>query len=139
MRGQPSPSGRRRRLEVDHPGQSVQLDCSASAGFRAPRGTVWQYSAIDVASASTCATLQVLRRNPSVTWTSQLARQIAADLASRGWKLERVMNDNASEFRSATFQSRQSTTNPRGGGTCRNVWSRHPGRCGKIPPSNGHL
>src|SRR5215207_6715730 len=105
MRGQPSPSGRRRRLEVDHPGQSVQLDCSASAGFRAPRGTVWQYSAIDVASASTCATLQVLRRNPSVTWTSQLARQIAADLASRGWKLERVMSDNAQEFRSAVFQA----------------------------------
>jgi hypothetical protein len=51
------------------------------------------------------ATLQVTRRNPSATWTSALARQVAADLASRGWRLERVMSDNASEFRSATFQA----------------------------------
>jgi transposase InsO family protein len=68
------------------------------------KGTVWQYTAIDVASAYTWATLQVTRRNPSAHWTSQLARQVAADLARRGWRLERVMTDNASEFRSATFQ-----------------------------------
>jgi transposase InsO family protein len=49
------------------------------------------------------ATLQVTRRNPSVHWTSALARTVAADLAARGWKLERVLSDNASEFRSATF------------------------------------
>jgi transposase InsO family protein len=67
-------------------------------------GTVWQYTAIDVASAYAWATLQVTRRNPSATWTSQLARQVAADLATRGWTLERVMSDNASEFRSAAFQ-----------------------------------
>jgi transposase InsO family protein len=47
--------------------------------------------------------LQVTRRNPSATWTSALARQVAADLAERGWRLERVMSDNAQEFRSATF------------------------------------
>jgi transposase InsO family protein len=29
---------------------------------------------------------------------------VAADLALRGWWLERIMTDNASEFRSATFQ-----------------------------------
>ena len=75
---------------------------SASAGFSGTKGTVWQYTAIDVASAYTWATLQVTRRNPSATWTSQLARSVAADLAARGWKLERVMSDNASEFRSAT-------------------------------------
>jgi transposase InsO family protein len=28
---------------------------------------------------------------------------VAADLAARGWQLERVMSDNASEFRSGTF------------------------------------
>jgi transposase InsO family protein len=28
----------------------------------------------------------------------------ASDLASRGWKLERVMSDNAQEFRSSVFQ-----------------------------------
>jgi hypothetical protein len=51
---------------------------------------VWQYTAIDVASAYTWATLPVTRRNPSATWTSALARLVAADLASRGWRLERV-------------------------------------------------
>ena len=64
--------------------------------------------AIDLASASTWATLQVTRRNPSAQWTSALARTVAADLAARGWKLERVMSDNAQEFRAATFQ----TTSP---------------------------
>ena len=43
------------------------------------------------------------RRNPSAVWTSALARTVATDLAARGWKLERVMTDNASEFRAATF------------------------------------
>jgi transposase InsO family protein len=57
-----------------------------------------------VASAYTWASLQVTRRNPAATWTSALARQVAADLAARGWKLERTMSDNAQEFRSATFQ-----------------------------------
>jgi hypothetical protein len=65
---------------------------------------VWQYTAIDVASAYTWATLQVTRRNPSALWTSALARQVASDLAARGWRLERVMSDNASEFRSSVFQ-----------------------------------
>jgi transposase InsO family protein len=64
---------------------------------------VWQYTAIDVASAYTWATLQVTRRNPAAHWTSALARMVAADLAAHGWQLERVMSDNASEFRSATF------------------------------------
>jgi hypothetical protein len=35
---------------------------------------VWQYTAIDVASAYTWATLQVTRRNPSAQWTSALTR-----------------------------------------------------------------
>jgi hypothetical protein len=30
---------------------------------------------------------------------------VAADLASRGWQLKRVMTDNAQELRSATFQA----------------------------------
>jgi len=47
----------------------------------------------------------VTRRNPSATWTSALARQVAGDLAAYGWKLERVMSDDASEFRSTTFHA----------------------------------
>ncbi len=94
-----------RHLNVDHPGQLVQLDCFCIGRLSGTKGTVWQYTAIDVASAYTWATLQATRRNPSATWTSALARMVAADLAERGWKLERVMSDNAQEFRSATFQA----------------------------------
>jgi len=100
-RPQPSPE---RHLHVTRPGELIQLDCFSIGRLSGTKGTVWQYTAIDVASAYTRATLQVARRNPSATWTSQLARQVAAALASRGWKLERVMTDNASEFRSAASQ-----------------------------------
>jgi Integrase core domain/Helix-turn-helix domain len=100
-RPQPPPS--EQHLDVDRPGQLVQLDCFCIGRLSGTKGTVWQYTAIDVASAYTWATLHVTWRNPSATWTSALARQVAADLAARGWQLERVMSDNAQEFRSATF------------------------------------
>jgi transposase InsO family protein len=101
QRPQPAPE---RHLDVDHPGQLVQLDCCCIGRLSATTGTVWQDTAIDVASAHAWARLQVTRRNPSAVWTSQLARRVASDLAGNGWPLERVMSDNASEFRSATFQ-----------------------------------
>ena len=100
QRPEPAPQ---RHLHVDHPGELVQLDGFCIGRLSGTKGTVWQDTAIDVASAYTWATLQVTRRNPSATRTSQLARQVAADLAARGWQLERVMTDNASEFRAATF------------------------------------
>jgi hypothetical protein len=68
-----------------------KLDCFCIGRLSGTKGTVWQYTAIDVASAYTWATLQVTRRNPSAQWTSQLARTVAADLAARGWQLERVI------------------------------------------------
>jgi transposase InsO family protein len=58
---------------------------------------------VQARSARWAATTQVTRRHPSATWTSALARTVAADLAARGWQLEPVRSDNASEFRSATF------------------------------------
>jgi hypothetical protein len=38
-------------LDVDHPGQLVQLDCFCIGRLSGTKGTVWQYTAIDVASA----------------------------------------------------------------------------------------
>jgi transposase-like protein len=43
----------------------VQLDCFCIGRLSGTKGTIWQYTAIDVASAYTWATLQVTRRNPS--------------------------------------------------------------------------
>jgi hypothetical protein len=111
---------------VQRPGQLVQLDCFCIGRLSGTKGTVWQYTAIDVASAYTWATLQVTRRNPSAVWTSALARTMAADLAARGWKLERVMSDNASEFRSATF-----------GQTITKLGARHTFNRAGRPQTNG--
>ena len=92
-----------RHLEASRPGELVQFDCFHVGRLSGSKGTVWQYTAIDVASAYTWAELRTTPRNPSAKWTSQLARRVAADLAARGWKLETAMTDNGSEFRSHLF------------------------------------
>ena len=71
----------------------MQFDCFHVGRLSGTKGTVWQYTAIDVASAYTWAALHTTPRNPSAKWTSQLARRVAADLAARGWKLETAMTD----------------------------------------------
>ncbi len=92
-----------RHLEVARPGELVQFDCFHVGRLSGTKGTVWQYTAIDVASAYTWAELHTTPRNPAAKWTSQLARRVARDLAERGWKLETAMSDNGSEFRSRAF------------------------------------
>jgi transposase InsO family protein len=93
-----------RHLQADGPGELVQVDCFHIGRLSGTKGTVWQYTAIDVASAYTWAELHVTPRNPSARWTSQLARRVARELAERGWRLETMMSDNGSEFRSAEFR-----------------------------------
>ncbi len=56
-----------------------------------------------MASAYLWAELHVTPKNPSARWCSELARRVAKDLSRRGWKVEAVMSDNASEFRSEEF------------------------------------
>lgn len=92
-----------RHLDVDHPGQLVQMDCFFVGRLSGTKGAVWQYTAIDVGSAHCWAELHLTPRNPSARWTSELARRVASDLAARGWQMEAVMTDNASEFRSGAF------------------------------------
>jgi transposase InsO family protein len=92
-----------RHIDVDRPGELVQMDCFRIGRLTGVRGTVWQYTAIDVKSAHVWAELHVTPRNPSARWTSHLAPRVATDLADRGWELEAVTTDNASEFRSSEF------------------------------------
>jgi len=92
-------------LDVKCPGELVQMDCFYIGRLSGVKGTVWQYTAIDVGSASTWAELHTTDRNPSARWTSRLARRVAKELSTRGWRLEAVMNDNASEFRSKQFRN----------------------------------
>jgi transposase InsO family protein len=91
-------------LQVDRPGELVQIDCFYFGRLSGTKGTVWQYSATDVFSAYTWAELRITPKNPSARWTSALARRVAEDLLARGIELERVMTDNASEFRAQAFK-----------------------------------
>ena len=79
------------------------MDCFYIGRLSGTKGVVWQYTAIDVASSSTWAELRVTPRNPSAQWTSALAHRVAGELAKKRWKLEAVITDNASEFRSKDF------------------------------------
>ena len=92
-----------RHIDVERPGEVVQMDCFCVGRLAGTKGTVWQYTAIDVASAYTWAELHATDRNPLAQFTSALARRVARDLAHRGWRLEAVTTDNGSEFRSKDF------------------------------------
>ena len=94
-----------RHIRVDHPGELVQMDCFCIGRLAGTKGVVWQYTAIDAASAFTWAELHVTPRNPDVRFVSKLAHRVARDLADAGWELERVSTDNGSEFRNHVFDA----------------------------------
>lgn len=94
-----------RHINVDHPGELVQMDCFCIGRLAGTKGVVWQYTAIDAASAFTWAELHVTPRNPDVRFASKLAHRVARDLRDAGWELERVSTDNGSEFRNHVFDA----------------------------------
>ena len=67
------------------------------------KGSVWQYTAIDVASSFAWAELHSSARNPRAEHCSALVERVASDLARAGWRLEAVVTDNGSEFRAGSF------------------------------------
>src|SRR5262245_50464106 len=77
-----------RSLDVSRPGGRGQMDCVRVGRLEGTEGAVWQYTAIDVASAHCWAEIHLTPGNPSDRWTSELARRVAADLAAWGWRLE---------------------------------------------------
>jgi transposase InsO family protein len=92
-----------RHIDATEPGQKVQLDCFYVGRLSGTKGTVWQYTAIDVASAYTWAELHASERNPRSRHTRELLHRVAAELARAGWKLRQVTTDNGSEFRANDF------------------------------------
>lgn len=98
-----APIEQERHICADHPGDLVQMDCFCIGRLSGSKGTVWQYTAIDVASSYLWAELHATAKNPSSKWTSELARRVAYELSRRGWKLKAVSTDNGSEFVSHTF------------------------------------
>lgn len=92
-----------RHIDASEPGQKVQLDCFYVGRLSGTKGTVWQYTAIDVASAYAWAELHTSERNPRSQHCQRLLHRVAAELKAAGWKLQEVTTDNGSEFRSKDF------------------------------------
>jgi transposase InsO family protein len=92
-----------RHIDASEPGEKVQLDCFFVGRLSGTKGTVWQYSAIDVASAYAWAELRTSERNPRARHTRELLHRVARELKLAGWQLGEVTTDNGSEFRSKQF------------------------------------
>jgi transposase InsO family protein len=91
-----------RHVEAERPGELIGIDCFFVGRLHGTRGTVWQLTAIDVASSYAWAELvSCPSGQPGTAQTSRLARRVADELQTAGWQLERVLSDNGSEFRGA--------------------------------------
>jgi len=99
----PSPPPPERHIDASEPGELVQMDCFFIGRLSGSKGSVWQYTAIDVASAYTWAELHSSERNPRSRHCQSLLHRVAHELALAGWKLKTVSTDNGSEFVSSEF------------------------------------
>jgi len=94
-------------VETTRPGELVGLDGFFVGRLHGARGPVWQITAIDTYSSFAWADLVVTGpKGPSVEQTSTLARRVAAELQQAGWRLERVLSDNGTEFGRREFAAR---------------------------------
>ena len=119
---------RERHVEAERPGELVGMDCFFVGRLTGTKGSVWQLTAIDVASSYAWAELHCPHGNPTGAQTSKLARRVCADLARAGWQLERVLSDNGGEFRSNDF-----------GATLQQLGVRHTLIHAGRPQTNGHV
>ena len=93
-------------LVADQPGDLVQLDCfhlGRLKGAKTDTGqaTVWQYTAIDVASSFVWAETHTTAHAPSAVHTSALVHRVARDLAHWGWTLTAVSTDRGTSSETA--------------------------------------
>jgi transposase InsO family protein len=90
-------------IDAREPGEKVQMDCFYVGRLSGTKGTVWQYTAADVASGFAWAELHATERNPRARWTKELLHRLAGELKAAGWRLKEVTTDNGSEFRARGF------------------------------------
>lgn len=94
-----------RHIEASRPGELVGVDCFFVGRLHGTRGTVWQLTAIDVASSYAWAELVSCPSGaPQPVQTSKLVCRVARELKAAGWRLERVITDNGQEFRAERFR-----------------------------------
>jgi transposase InsO family protein len=95
-----------RHVEAARPGELVGIDCFFVGRLSGTKGSVWQLSALDIASSYGWTELvSCPHGNPTGVQTSKLARRVARELQAAGWRLERVLTDNGGEFRSTDFRA----------------------------------
>jgi transposase InsO family protein len=99
----PAPQPKELHIEASEPGEKVQLDCFYVGRLSGTKGTVWQYTAADVASGYAWAFLAQTDRNPRARWTAELVHLVARELKAAGWRLGELTTDNGSEFRASEF------------------------------------
>jgi transposase InsO family protein len=99
----PERSPKELHIDASDPGEKVQMDCFYVGRLSGTKGTVWQYTAADVASGYAWAFLKPSERNPRSRWTSELVHLVARELGAAGWRLGEVTTDNGSEFRAGAF------------------------------------
>ena len=115
-------------IDTSAPGELVGIDCFFVGRLKDSPGPVWQITAIDTYSSYAWADLVTTGpAGPSVEQTSQLARRVAGELARAGWRLERVLTDNGSEFGRRAFAAQL----PAG--------TRHSQIRSGRPQTNGHV
>jgi transposase InsO family protein len=118
-----------RHVEAERPGELVCIDCFFVGRLTGTKGSVWQLTAVDVASSYGWTELvSCPRGNPTGAQTSKLARRVASELREAGWRLERVLSDNGGEFRSGDFRH-----------TINQLGARHTFIRAGRPQTNGHV
>ena len=102
----PRPAPPPQHVEAERPGELVGFDCFFVGRLQNMKETVWQLTAIDVCCSYAWAELVSCKHGqPSAAQTSKLARRVVAELRAAGWRLERALTDNGSEFRGSFEQT----------------------------------
>jgi len=100
----PRDPGPEQHIDVGRPGELVGIDCFYVGRLKGTNGAIWQLTAIDVCSSYAWAELVICKQgNPTARQASKLARRVAGELKSAGWRLERMLSDNGNEFRGPEF------------------------------------
>jgi transposase InsO family protein len=124
----PASPPRERHIDATEPGEKVQLDCFHVGRLQGTNGTVWQYTAADVASGFAWAELHATPKNPRSRWTRELVHRVARELKATGWRLQEVTIDNGSEFRAREFSDAVETV----GATHRRIKAGRPDSNGRV-------
>lgn len=99
----PRDPGPERHIDVSRPGELIGIDCFFVGRLQGTKGSIWQLTAIDIASSYAWAELVVCKEgkpaNPNAKQTSKLARRVAGELREAGWQAERFLSDNGNEFK----------------------------------------